>query len=112
MKLEMPDELYFELAQTANSIGITPVEHISKMQQFYSNTVRTYEMVTQEELDYFKNVLHMTIAETLVAQEDLANSDEGTEADRKMVDVLNILFARATRDYALVCELLKEFYGR
>lgn len=112
MKVELSEELYLDLLKSANERGKTVEKHISGMQELYNNNVRAYEDVTQEQLDHFKRCLHFTIDELMVSQQDMANSDEGTEIDRKMVDVLNVLFGRATNDYMIVTELLKIFYDK
>ena len=109
MKLEISEDLYFSLLKTANGLNMSVNEHILTMQEKYANTEQDFLVTSQVMLDNFRAVLFMTIQEILDSQKNLANSDEGTPEDMAMVEVLNVLFARATRDNMIVQECLDIF---
>ena len=110
MKLEIPESLYFELAKAANEKGRSIAEHIGLMNQRYNDVEKSFEGFTQREVDYFTGVLFNTLDEILTSQEELARSDERTEADARMTEILNVLFGRATRDRDIFNEIIEMFF--
>lgn len=112
MKIEIPERLYFRILQECNNNEINIEDYISGLFEKYLNLQTSYEKLTQKELDYFIQCLHFTIEEILLSQKDLAESEEGTEVDKKMVDILNVIFARATRDKTIINECIDIFYKK
>jgi hypothetical protein len=109
-KLELSEEQFFRLAKTANDNNMTVAQHIESMQSAFTNIHQTFEEFSQLEIENFKNTLFNTISEILDSQEELARSDDGTIDDKIMVDVLNILFGRATRDRLIFSEMCNKYY--
>lgn len=110
VKLDIDEEAYFKLIKSANNNNMSVGKHIETMQAKFTNIEQTFDDFTQLEVDHFKVVLFHQISEILESQKELAKSNEGTIDDKIMVDVLNILFARATRDKLIFNELCNEYY--
>lgn len=110
MWVEISEEQYFRLVKSANERNISVEKHIESMQAKFTDIEQTFMNFNQEEIDHFKLVLQATISEIIQSQEDLANSDEGTMTDKVMVDILNILFGRATRNKMIFAELCGKYY--
>lgn len=110
MKIEIPDELYYKLLQDSMKNKRSINEQLQKVFERYMNLDIVYENLNDEQINTFRDILHSTIEEILISQKDLAESDEGSELDLKMMDVLNILLARATRDKDIMSECMEEFF--
>ena len=110
IKIEISEEQYFRLLKTANENNMTVAQHIESMQSRFTDIEQTFEEFTQLEIDNFKTTLFHTISEILDSQEELAKSNEGTIDDKIMVDILNILFGRATRDKMIYSEVCNKYY--
>lgn len=109
MKIEIPERVYFRIMQEANNQNKSVNEFISGLFERFMNIETTYENVSQDDLELFTGALHSTIDEIIDSQNDLANSDEGTNMDLIMIHVLEIIFARATRDKLIMAECLEYF---
>lgn len=110
MKIEIDEQLYFNLLKKANDRNISIQEHISRMNDRYTDMVYSNPAYTQKELDQFNDWLNFTLDETIDAQIDLVDSDVGTWIDKRMIDVLKVMFGRATRDKEIYNEMIRAFY--
>ena len=110
VKLDIDEEAYFKLIKSANDNNISVGKHIETMQAKFTNIEQTFDDFTQLEVDHFKVVLFHQISEILESQEELAKSNEGTVDDKIMVDILNTLFGRATRDKVIYSEMCNKYY--
>ncbi|MFR5188140.1 hypothetical protein [Peptostreptococcus sp.] len=110
VKLDIDEEAYFKLIKSANDNNMSVGKHIETMQAKFTNIEQTFDDFTQLEVDHFKVVLFHQISEILESQEELAKSNEGTVDDKIMVDILNILFGRATRDKVIYSEMCNKYY--
>lgn len=111
MKINLPDELYFKILTVCNNDNIPIDEFIVGLFEKYLNLQQSYNDLTQNKLDYFTSCLHQTIDEIIQGQIDLTESDEGTDIDKKMIQVLTIIFARATRDRMIMSECVDSFFN-
>lgn len=109
MKIEIPERVYFRIMQEANNQNKSVNEFVSGLFERFMNLETTYENVSQDDLELFTNELHLIIDEIIDSQEDLAKSDEGNDMDLIMVHILEIMFARATRDKLIMAECLEYF---
>jgi len=112
VKLDIDEEAYFKLIKSANDNNMSVGKHIETMQAKFTNIEQTFDDFTQLEVDHFKVVLFHQISEILESQEELAKSNEGTVDDKIMVDILNILFGRATRDKVIYSEMCNKYYPK
>lgn len=110
VKLDIDEETYFKLIKSANNNDMTVGKHIETMQAKFTNIEQTFDDFTQLEVDHFKLVLFHQISEILESQEELANSNEGTIDDEIMIEILNLLFARTTRDKLIFNEMCSKYY--
>ncbi|MGP1402636.1 MAG: hypothetical protein ACTTKY_00640 [Catonella sp.] len=111
MKINLPDELYFKILTACNNDNIPINEFIVGLFERHLNLQQSYNDLTQDKLDYFTSCLHQTIDEIVQGQIDLSESDEGTDVDKKMIEVLTIIFARATRDRMIMSECIDSFFN-
>lgn len=110
MKINLPDELYFGVMQICNDDDIAIDDFVQGLFERYLNLQQSYNELPQSKIDYFTSCLHQTIDEIMQSQKDLSVSDDGTDVDKKMIDILNVIFARATRDKMIMSECVDLFF--
>lgn len=110
MKINLPDELYFGVMQICNDEGVAINDFVQGLFERYLNLQQSYNELPQSKIDYFTSCLHQTIDEIMQSQKDLSVSDEGTDVDKRMIDILNVIFARATRDKMIMSECVGLFF--
>lgn len=87
-------------------IGKLSLDVSQKLADFYDAAIMDLVAQDDESMSEFKSVLGQTFQELLNNQEDIANDDEGTEADRRVYNVLLALFQQTLDDNERLAQLL------